>query len=89
MELISCQVLCQYMKYRDHSARTLAQAVTDRGEPTAKATIGHLMSGHVKRTKPARAKAICKVLDVPVNVLFVTKVSNVQRDVPRPVEAAA
>lgn len=82
VELISRQVLCQYMRYRSKSAQTLAIAVTTKGVPTSKATIGHLMSGHIKRTKPERAKAICEVLEVPLDVLFVARVSSVQRDVP-------
>jgi len=82
VELTSRQVLCHFMKYRTKSAKTLADAVTLRGVPTSKATIGHLMSGHVKRTRPDRAKAICEVLEVPLDALFVAKVSTVQRDVP-------
>lgn len=83
MDLISRQVLCQYIDYRDLSAQKLADAVTHLGVPTSKATIGHLMSGHIKRTNPERAKKIAKVLGVPLGALFVDRVSTVQRDVPR------
>ncbi|RHA38681.1 XRE family transcriptional regulator [Cellulomonas rhizosphaerae] len=82
VELVSRDAFRRYMAYRDHSARTLADAATRRGVPTSKATIGHLMSGFVKQTRPERAKAICEVLDVPVDALFVVRVSTVQRDVP-------
>ena|SRR5690625_2429027 len=82
VKLISAQVLNDYIEHRGHSMRTLAEAVTKKGVPTSKATIGHLARGTVKRTLPARARAIAEVLDVPVRVLFVEEVSSVQRDVP-------
>lgn len=81
VELISPQVLRQYIDYRSLSLGKLADAVTARGVRTSKATIGHLVSGHVKNTKSDRARAICEVLDVPVRALFVDRVSIVQRDV--------
>lgn len=82
VKLISPQVLRQYMEHRGYSLKGLADAVTLRGVPTSKATIGHLTNDHVKVTKPERARAIAEVLDVPVRVLFVEEVSHVQRDVP-------
>lgn len=83
VKLISATVLTDYIAHRGHSLRTLAEAVTHKGVKTSKATIGHLTSGKVKRTLPARARAICEVLDVPTRVLFVEEVSTVQRDVRR------
>jgi len=82
VELVSRDAFRRYMAYRGQSARSLAAAAAHKGVPTSKATIGHLMSGHVKQTSPERAKAICEVLDVPVDALFVVKVSTVHRDVP-------
>ena len=83
VELISPDALVQYMRFRgDMSLKRLADLVTLRGVKTSKATIGHLTSGHVKRTNMERAKAIAAVLDVPVNALFANpRVSIVQRDV--------
>lgn len=83
VELISPQVLQQYIDHRGLSLRKVADAVTIRGVKTSKATIGHLTTGHVKNTRPDRARVICEVLDVPVRALFVDKVSTVHRDVPR------
>jgi transcriptional regulator with XRE-family HTH domain len=82
VELISPQVLQQYIDHRGLSLKKLADAVTLRGVKTSKATIGHLTTGHVKNTRPDRARAICEVLDVPVRALFMDRVSIVQRDVP-------
>lgn len=90
VKLISATVLTDYIEHRGHSLRTLAEAVTRKGVKTSKATIGHLASGKVKRTLPARARAICEVLDVPTRVLFVEEVSSVQRDVrPAPKRVSA
>lgn len=82
VEVTSPQVLQDYINYRGFSLQKLADAVTAQGVKTSKATIGHLTTGHVKKTRPERARAICKVLDVPVRVLFMDKVSIVQRDIP-------
>lgn len=81
VELISPQVLQQYIEHRGLSLQKVADAVTRRGVRTSKATIGHLTTGHVKNTRPDRARAICEVLDVPTRALFVDKVSIVHRDV--------
>lgn len=89
VNLISAQVLSQYMEHRGFSLKRLADAVCILGVPTSKATIGHLVSGHTKATLPARARAICKVLDVPVNVLFSPKVSIVKRASARTATTAA
>jgi len=90
VELISPDALVQYMRFRDNmSLKQLADAVTRMGVKTSKATIGHLTSGHVKRTNVERAKAIAKVLNAPVHALFAEpRVSIVQRDV-RPGKRAA
>jgi|SRR5690625_1966834 len=82
VKLISPQVLRQYMEHRGYSLKGLADAVTLRGVPTSKATIGHLTTGHTRVTKGKRARKIAEVLDVPVRVLFAEEVSSVQRDVP-------
>lgn len=83
VELTSRAALVQFMKYKGMSARSLAEAVTRAGVKTSKATIGHLMSGKVKSTRPERARAIAEVLEAPVGVLFVPRVSSVTRDVAR------
>ena len=88
VQLISPQVLQQYLQHRELSLRKLADALTLRGVKTSKSTIGHLVTGHVKATSPERARGIAAVLDVPVRVLFSEKVSIVSRDVPPKSRAA-
>lgn len=88
VQLISPQVLRQYIHHRELSLQRLADAVTLRGVKTSKSTIGHLTTGHVKNTSPERARAIAAVLDVPVRVLFSERVSTVSRDVPPKSRAA-
>lgn len=88
VQLISPQVLRQYIYHRGLSLQRLADAVTLRGVKTSKSTIGHLTTGHVKNTSSERARAIAAVLDVPVRVLFSEKVSTVSRDVPPKSRAA-
>lgn len=77
VRLISSEALSQYLKYRGMSLRQVAERAG-----CSKSTIGHLTTGHVRQTRPETARAICKALDVPVEVLFVPRVSTVQRDVP-------
>lgn len=87
VRLISPNAMRDYMKYRRLSYQDLADAVTGRGVPTSKATIGHIITRKVRNTSPERARAIAEVLDVPVRMLFMDEVSIVQRDVP-PTRAA-
>lgn len=87
VKLISPELLNEYMKFRGPQGRKmklqeLADACTLRGVKTSKSLIGHLTTGHVKKTDKDRAKAIADALDVPLRVLFEEKVSIVQRDVP-------
>lgn len=87
VRLISPNAMRDYMKYRRLSYQDLADAVTSRGVPTSKATIGHIITRKVRNTSPERARAIAEVLDVPVRMLFMDEVSIVQRDVPPTVAA--
>lgn len=82
VKLISPRAMQDYMEYRRLSYKQLADAVTSRGVPTSKATIGHIITRKVKNTSPERAHAIAEVLDVPLRALFADEVSIVQRDVP-------
>lgn len=89
VHLTSRAALSEFMRYKGMSAQKLAAAVTYAGCPTSKATIGHLMSGHVKRTDPKRARLIAEVLGAPLGMLFVPSVSTVTRDVPPTGRAAS
>lgn len=88
VECISPEALAQFIKFQGASYRTVAEEATRHlrlagvKRSVSKATVGHLATGHTKRTHPDTAKAICKALNVPVGALFVARVSTVQRDVP-------
>lgn len=77
VELISREALAQYLRFRGMSLRQVADKAG-----CSKSTVGHLVTGHIKRTNPDTARAICKALDVPVAALFAPRVSTVTRDVP-------
>lgn len=70
-----------YSALADAASNHLRKAGIKRG--VSKSTIGHLATGHIKSTNVDAAKAICAALDVPLGALFVTRVSTVQRDVPK------
>lgn len=94
-ELISVRAFKDYLKHREQSYDLVARKVTllgTRVKPTpvrcSKALIGHLATGEVKGTSPARAKLIEQALDAPVGSLFVYKVSRVSADTEQPLTRA-
>lgn len=78
MKLISSEALASYMKSRDFTVRSLADAV---GGPKYRSTIGHLRSGARRSCDPDLAKRIERVLNAPRNSLFMPAVSRVAREV--------
>lgn len=72
MRVVDRRILEHYIEWRGFSYAQLAAKVG-----CSKATIGHLVSGHVKSTKKDWAKAIEKELDAPPGSLFVARVSRV------------
>lgn len=78
LKLISADALASYMKTRDFTVRSLADAV---GGPHLRSTIGHLRSGERNTCDPEVAKKIERVLNAPKNSLFIPSVSRVSREV--------
>lgn len=76
MKVVDRRILAHYIKFRSLSYAQLADRVG-----CSKATIGHLVSGHVTKTRPEWAKAIEKALDAPTGSLFMPTVSPVSQDV--------
>lgn len=71
MELVSPQVLDQYMRFRGETNRSLAaKAGIGRG------IIGHLRSGLRTTCSPKTARAIAEGLQAPLDLLFVAKVTS-------------
>lgn len=79
VRLISAEALASYMKTRDFTVRSLAEAV---GGKQCRSTIGHLRSGARKTCDPDLAKRIERVLNAPKGSLFIPSVSRVSREVP-------
>lgn len=77
VQLISTDALASYMQFRGESTRSLGEKVG-----CSHGTIHNYLRGRVKNVPTDRAKAICRVLSVPVEALFMPRVSTVQRDVP-------
>lgn len=75
VRVVDRRILEHYIKFRGYSYARLAREVG-----CSKATIGHLVSGHVKTTKGDWAKAIEKKLDAPMGSLFAPVVSRVSED---------
>ncbi|WP_298511113.1 helix-turn-helix transcriptional regulator [uncultured Nocardioides sp.] len=75
MRVIDRRVLAHFIKHRRLSYGQLAQKVG-----CSKATIGHLVSGHVKVTKQEWADAIERHLDAPSGSLFEPKVYRVSEN---------
>lgn len=75
MECRDHRLFADFMKLRGESVRTLAEKTG-----CSRSTIGHLRSGHIKRTNPDRARAIAAALNAPVESLFVPSVSRVSQD---------
>lgn len=80
VRLISSTVLADYMKFRGMTVRDLAAAI---GKPSARSTIGHLLSGRRATCAPDTARKIEKALNAPPGSLFVAKVSSVKREIGR------
>lgn len=72
VRVVDRKVLEHFIKFR---GLTYAQLAAKVG--CSKATIGHLVSGHVRTTRPEWAKAIERALDTPPGSLFVASVSRV------------
>ena len=69
------RILEHYIQFRGFSYAQLAGKVG-----CSKATIGHLVSGHVKTTRKEWALAIERCLDAPPGSLFVVQVSRVSEN---------
>lgn len=76
MRLISPEALRQYMQFRHYTVRGLAAKVG-----CSHSTIGFLIKGTRKNTRPEIAYKIAEALDCPVDALFVAKVSHFSREV--------
>lgn len=76
VKVIDRRILEHYIKFRRMSYAKLALRVG-----CSKATIGHLVSGHVKTTKKEWAAAIEEALDAPRGSLFEPSVSRVSEAV--------
>lgn len=75
VRVVDRRILEHYIKFRGLSYAKLAEKVG-----CSKATIGHLVSGHVRTTKPEWAKAIEKQLDAPTGSLFAPVMSRVSEN---------
>lgn len=75
VKVVDRRILAHYIKFRGLSYAQLAAKVG-----CSKATIGHLVTGHVSTTKTDWAKAIEKALDAPTGSLFVPSLSRVSGD---------
>ncbi|KZE19124.1 hypothetical protein [Brevibacterium casei] len=87
VKLLSAELFAQLMEHNGFTVRSLADAATiqlrkARSRAVCKrGTVGNLRSGYRDTCRPEVAKALAKCLNVPVEALFATKVSNVQREV--------
>lgn len=75
VKVVDRRILEHYIKFRGLSYAQLAGKVG-----CSKATIGHLVSGHVKTTRKEWAKSIERILDAPPGSLFMPRVSRVSQD---------
>lgn len=75
VKVVDRRILAHYIKHRGLSYAALAEKVG-----CSKATIGHLVSGHVTTTRSEWAKSIERQLDAPPGSLFVVSVSRVSKD---------
>lgn len=78
VKLISPDALAQYMRYRNHTVRSLAEVTGGH-----RSTIGHLRSGKRTTCSPDLAKRIERALDAPHGSLFVPRISRVARETGR------
>lgn len=65
LRVIDHRALASYMTYKGFTVRTLAFRTG-----VNRSTIGHLRSGKRTTCSPEAAIAICKVLDVPTQIIF-------------------
>lgn len=72
VRVIDRRILEHYIKFRQTSYAKLALRVG-----CSKATIGHLVSGHVQTTRSEWARSIEEALDAPRGSLFAPVVSRV------------
>lgn len=75
VRVVDRRILEDYIKFREMSYAKLAAKAG-----CSKATIGHLVSGHVQSTKKEWALAIERALDAPPGSLFAARVSRVSSD---------
>lgn len=75
VRVVDRRILEHYIQFRELS---YAQLAAKAG--CSKATIGHLVSGHVKCTRKEWALAIERALDAPPGSLFEPKVSRVSEN---------
>ncbi len=75
VRVIDRRVLAHFIKHRRMSYAELAVRVG-----CSKATIGHLVSGHVKVTRREWAEAIERCLDAPAGSLFAPKAYRVSEN---------
>lgn len=75
VRVVDRRILEHYIKFRGLSYAKLAGMVG-----CSKATIGHLVSGHIKGTRAEWAVAIERALDAPPGSLFVARVSRVSEN---------
>lgn len=73
-----------FMTSRDLTVRGLQHKVSDHRFQVSHGTIGHLRKHADRSVDPELAKRLAKALDIPYSVLFVERISNVQREVARP-----
>lgn len=76
MKLRDPRMLRQYMQYKD---MTIRQVAKEAG--VSPATIGHLLTGERKGSRPENARKIEEALGCPPGLLFDALASNVQREV--------
>lgn len=84
VQLISTDALASYMRFRDETTRSLGEKVG-----CSHGTIHNYMAGRTRNVPPERAKAICRMLNVPLEALFAPTVSTVKRDIPPTSEQVA
>lgn len=82
VRVVDRRILEHYIQFRGYSFAKLAEKVSEKAgtKGPSKATIGHLVSGHVRTTRKEWAKALESILDAPPGSLFVASVSRVSED---------
>lgn len=73
VRLISAQVLDSYIRFREHTNRSLAERM---GSAKYRSTISHLRSGARTTCGPEIARKIEKALEAPTGSLFVAEVAT-------------